>query len=338
MVTLKDLARITGYSVTTVSRALNGYDDVNKETRDIILAAAEKLEYTPNINAQSLVTKRSKTIGFLVSDLKRESAKDNFTFEVLCGISEFVTEAGYEMILLSTSSSKQKNKTFRQIVSERNLEGIIIQGLKKEDPYLQEAIKGSVPTVLVDIPIENETTGYVTSNQHDSVKKAIKYLARLGHRNIAYMNGHKHAYVSEIRYQSYKEGLSEAGLEVDENLVCYGDYEEEKAYRASLDFLLSNPEVTAFFCASDIMALGVLKAAKELKLDVPKDLSIIGFDNILLTQYTSPTLSTIGQKPFELGKRGTELLLEIIQNSSTQRHIIIQNELILRESTAQPGG
>ncbi|MBA3925101.1 LacI family DNA-binding transcriptional regulator [Listeria rustica] len=333
MATIKDIAKDTGFSVTTVSRALNGYSDVNEETRAIIRASAQKLQYSPNMLAQSLVTKKSKTIGLLVSDLKRESVKDNFVFDVLCGVSEYVATIDYEMILISTTTSKQRNKTFGQVVSERNLDGVVIQGLKKDDPYLTEAVASQLPTVLIDIPIENDSTGYVTSDQEDSVKTAIKYLSRLGHRKIAFMNGHKQAYVSGIRFKAYQDALSEIGIDYDEKLLCYGDFEEEKAYQTALNFLLTTQNVSAIFCASDIMALGVLKAARELQIPVPRELSIIGFDNILLTRYVSPPLSTVAQNPFELGKAAATLVLEIINQTSTEHHQILHNELIVRESS-----
>ncbi|MBC1793718.1 LacI family DNA-binding transcriptional regulator [Listeria booriae] len=333
MATIKDIAKDTGFSITTVSRALNGYSDVNEETRSIIRASAKKLQYSPNMLAQSLVTKKSKTIGLLVTDLKRESVKDNFVFEVLCGVSEYVATIDYEMILISTTTSRQRNKTFSQVVGERNLDGVVIQGLKKDDPYLTEAVASNLPTVLIDIPIENSTTGFVTSDQEDSVKTAIKYLSRLGHRKIAFMNGHKHAYVSEIRFKAYQEALSEIGIDYDEKLLCYGDFEEEKAYQTALNFLLATQGVSAIFCASDIMALGVLQAARELQISVPAELSIIGFDNILLTRYVSPSLSTVAQNPFELGKAAAQLVLEIINETSSDHHLILQNELIVRDSS-----
>lgn len=147
------------------------------------------------------------------------------------------------------------------------------------------------------------------------------------------MNGHKHAYVSEIRFKAYQEALAEIGIDFDEKLLCYGDFEEEKAYQIALNFLLATQDVSAIFCASDIMALGVLQAARELQIRIPQELSIIGFDNILLTRYVSPSLSTVAQNPFELGKAAAQLVLEIINKTSSAHHLILQNELIVRESS-----
>lgn len=335
MATLKDVSKASGFSVTTVSRALNGYDDVNKETRDKITSVAKELGYSPNILARSLVKKQSKTIGFLVTDLKRESVKDNFMFETLCGVSDELSDLDYEFVLLSTTTSKQKNKTYGQMCAERQLDGVVIQGLKRDDPYLLEAIESTVPCVLVDIPVEGVNTGYVTSNQLESAKQAVRYLIRLGHRHIAFMNGAAHAYVSTVRYDAYRQVLQENGIEFRDDYVLNGDFEELASKSAALPFLLNHPEVTAFFCASDVMALGVLQATRELGLNVPEDLSIIGFDNILLSQYVSPPLTTVGQQPYEMGRKAASMVVHIVEGQDVPHEAFVNNELILRESVAK---
>lgn len=334
LATLKDIARETGFSVTTVSRALNGYFDVSEGTRTKIEQTAKRLGYSPNIIARSLVTKQSKTIGFIVTDLKRESIKDNFMYETLCGVSDTLASTTYEFVVLSTSTAKQKNKTYRQICAERQLDGVVIQGLKIEDPYLIEAMDSDTPCVLIDIPIEGEKAAYVTSNQFESAKQAVKYLRRMGHEKIAYMNGSEHAHVSQIRKRAYEEALRETGVELDPALVVNGDFEEEMARRAALHLLLNRSDVSAFFCASDVMALGVMQAAKELGIQIPKDLSVIGFDNILLSRYITPKLTTISQQPYEMGSAAAEMLIQLIEGHDGERQIELKNELILRESTS----
>jgi len=335
MPTLKDVAKATGFSVTTVSRALNGYDDVNEETKEIIEKVARKLNYSPNIIAQNLVKKKSKTIGIIVNELKRESAKDNLMFEMLCGVSDALEVLGYEFILISTSTSKQKNQTFEQICSQRQLAGVIIQGLKMNDSYLEEAKVSDIPCVLIDIPVTGKSIKYVTTNQQDSVKDAIKYLYRLNHRYIAYLNGTAGAHVSGVRKLGYEEALKELGLDVNPDYIIQGDFDEEVAKKNVIPFLINHPEVTAIFCASDVMALGALQAVKSLGINVPKQLSIIGFDNILLTEYVTPKLTTIAQSSYDIAKMAVQELIELIENPDTQTTPkIIQNELIIKESTA----
>ncbi|PEL14297.1 LacI family DNA-binding transcriptional regulator [Bacillus sp. AFS017336] len=333
-VTLKDLSKATGFSITTVSRALNGYSDVNEETRIKIFQVADELGYSPNILARSLVMKQSKTIGFIVSDIKRESIKDQFMFEILCGVSDYLAKTEYEFVLLSTTTTKQRNKTYKQICAERQLDGVIIQGLKMNDPYLEEAVNSSTPCVLIDIPCEGEQNGYVTSNQFESAKNAVKYLLRVGHKNIAYLNGTEHAHVSKVRKQAYEAAIKEHGIELREELIVSGDFEEDKAKQAMITLLLNFPEVTAVFCASDVMALGALQAARELNLAVPEQLSIIGFDNILLSQYVTPSLTTVGQYPYKMGVAAANLLIDIFEEKDSERVIEVKNDLILRESVA----
>ncbi|MCL2560403.1 MAG: LacI family transcriptional regulator [Turicibacter sp.] len=338
MPTIKDIATMTGFSVTTVSRALNDYNDVNAQTKKKIEDAAEKIGYVPNILAQNLVMKKSKTIGILVNELKRESSKDGLMLEMLCGVSDVLADSDYEFVLLSTSTAKQKNKTFKQLCEERQLAGLIIQGLKNDDPYLEEIVDSNVPCVLIDILITNETTKYVTSNQIESIKDAIKYLHRLGHCAIAYMNGSDGAHVSTIRKQGYLEALKEIGLPAHENYIMNGQFDEDIAKKVAMPFLLNHPEVTAVFCASDVMAIGVLSAAKDLSIKVPEKLSVIGFDNIVLSRYSTPPLTTISQSPYNMAAAGTELLTAMIEKKQEKTPFkILNSELIIRESTTFQG-
>ena len=337
MPTIKDIASLTGFSITTVSRALNGYDDVNKQTKKKIETTAQEIGYVPNMLAQNLVMKKSKTIGILVNELKRESAKDSFMFDMLCGVNDALSDVHYEFVLLSTSTAKQKNKTFKQLCEERQLAGVIIQGLKNDDPYLEEITASHVPCVLIDILITNDTTRYVTSNQTDSIKDAIKYLHRLGHRKIAYMNGSENAHVSAIRKQSYLEGLKEVTLPTEEKYLINGQYDEDIAKKVATRFLIKHPEVTAMFCASDVMAIGVLSAAKELGIKVPQQLSLIGFDDIMLARYTTPPLTTISQSPYQMAICGTQLLTAMIEGVQEKTLFkVLDSELIIRESTTFP--
>ncbi|EPC8412014.1 LacI family DNA-binding transcriptional regulator [Bacillus thuringiensis] len=333
-VTLKDISKATGFSVTTVSRALNGYFDVSEGTKTKIFQVANELGYSPNILARSLVMKQSKTIGLIVTDLQRESVKDNFMFETLCGVSGYLAKTDYEVVVLNTTTSKQRNKTYKQICAERQLDGVIIQGLKMDDPYLQEVVTSETPCILIDIPVVGEKIGYVTSNQFESAKNAVKYLRRIGHENIAYLNGTTHAYVSKEREKAYKIALKETGIKYREEYIIAGNFVEEDAKQAMIPLLLNYPEITAVFCASDVMALGALQAARELKLKVPEQLSIIGFDNILLSQYVAPKLTTVGQFPYEMGMAATKMLIEIIEGKETSRVVEVKNELILRDSVA----
>ncbi|MGG0589470.1 LacI family DNA-binding transcriptional regulator [Priestia megaterium] len=335
MTTIKDIARVAGVSVTTVSRALNGYSDVNEKTRQKIAAVARELNYSPNTLARGLVMQKSKTIGLLVSGISRESVKDNFTFEVLCGVNERASTLGYDLILFNTNTMMQREKTYTQLCRERRVDGAIIQGIKKEDPYLKEVVESDIPCVLVDIPVHSNSVGYVTTDNALGAKKAVKHLASLGHKHIGMINGHEDAFVSQERLNGYREALKECGLPFRSEWVVSGNFEEKKAEKVARELINRHKEVTAIFCASDLMALGALKACKELDLHVPKEISIVGYDNIVLASYSSPNLTTVGQEVFQIGYEAADLLIEMLEGKETNMKRYLDTKLIIRESTAK---
>ncbi|MED3938920.1 LacI family DNA-binding transcriptional regulator [Priestia megaterium] len=335
MTTIKDIARAAGVSVTTVSRALNGYSDVNEKTRQKIAAVAKELNYSPNTLARGLVMQKSKTIGLLVSGISRESVKDNFTFEVLCGVNERASTLGYDLILFNTNTMMQREKTYTQLCRERRVDGAIIQGIKKEDPYLKEVVESDIPCVLVDIPVHSNSVGYVTTDNALGAKKAVEHLASLGHQHIGMINGHEDAFVSQERLNGYREALKECGLSFHSERVISGNFEEKKAEKAARELINRHKEVTAIFCASDLMALGALKACKELGLHVPKEMSIVGYDNIVLASYSSPNLTTVGQEVYQIGYEAADLLIEMLEGKETNMKRYLDTNLIIRESTAK---
>jgi LacI family transcriptional regulator len=333
--TIKDIAKVAGVSVTTVSRALNGYSDVNENTRQKIIEVAKQLNYIPNTIARSLVMNKSKTIGLLVSGLKRESSKDNFTFEVLAGVNQYVGETDYDMILFSTNSTKQREKTYTQLCRERRVDGAILQGIRIDDPYLQEVVESDIPCVLIDIPIESETVGYVTTDNVLGAKKAVQHLLELGHKHIGMINGHEFAFVSVKRLEGYKQALLEAGLPFYEDWVVNGAFEEERAEQEALALFTKYPEITAVFCASDLMALGAIKAVKKLGKRVPEDIAVIGHDDIFLASYSTPPLSTVAQNVFAMGYEAAKLLIEMLEGKAESHVKILETELKIRESTVK---
>ncbi|MCA1065853.1 LacI family DNA-binding transcriptional regulator [Rossellomorea sp. AcN35-11] len=333
MTTIKDIARVAGVSVTTVSRALNGYSDVNEDTRKKIAQVAKELNYSPNSIARSLVMKKSKTIGLLVSGFSKESVKDNFIVEVLAGINEFVSGSDYDLVLFNTNSSKQREKTYTQLCRERRVDGVIIQGIRTDDPYLHEVVESDIPCVLIDIPLESGNVSHVTTDNVLGAEKAVQHLLDQGHKKIGMINGHEFAFVSQQRLEGYENALQRAQVGLNANYIVNGEFTEESGKRAALSLLTSYPEITALFCASDLMAIGAMSAAKELNVKVPEKLSIVGYDDILLASYVSPTLTTVQQNKFQLGYEGARLLLDLLSNQSKTHRMVLETKLIKREST-----
>ncbi|MGD6802328.1 LacI family transcriptional regulator [Rossellomorea vietnamensis] len=333
MTTIKDIAKAAGVSVTTVSRALNGYSDVKELTRQKIAAVAKEMNYSPNTLARSLVMNKSQTIGLLVSGFTKESVKDNFTVEVLAGVNECTSEMNYDLVLFNTNSSMQREKTYTQLCRERRVDGVIIQGIRTDDPYLKEVVDSDIPCVLIDIPISSDRVGYVTTDNELGADKAVQHLLELGHRNIGMVNGHEYAFVSQKRLNGYKRALENAGISFKPEFVVDGSFKEDEANFVTKDLLMKHPEITALFCASDLMAIGAMKAAQELGKKVPEDISIIGYDDILLASYVSPALTTIAQNKFQLGFEAARMLLDLLTKGDQPKQVILNTELKKREST-----
>lgn len=333
--TIKDIAKTAGVSVTTVSRALNGYSDVSEKTRQRIMDIARELNYSPNTLARGLVMNVSKTIGLLVSGLNRESEKDQIIFSILSGVNDSLSEKEYDLILFNTNTSKQREKTYSQLCRERRVDGVIIQGIKTDDPYLKEVVESDIPCVLIDIPVHSDNVGYVTTDNVSGARKAVEHLIGLGHKKIGMINGHGKAFVSQKRLEGYVEALKEHGLPVIPQWVCNGQFEEETAYEEARKLLIEHSDITAIFCASDIMALGALNAAKSLGIRVPEELSLIGYDDIILASYSNPALTTISQNFFQLGYQAAHLLVNMLEGKSEPQIVTMPTKLVIRGSTAK---
>lgn len=334
MATIKDIAKKAGVSVTTVSRALNGYDDVNEETRKKIKKVAKELSYSPNAVARSLVSKKTRTIGLIISDINRTGAKDAFAYEVLCGINDRTGELNYDLLLFSTNPSKQMEKSYTALCRERNVEGAILSGLRLDDPYLQEVIEqNAFPCVLIDIPRSGTNVAHITSDNRIGAAMAARHLLENDHRNIAIINGHDQAFVSRERLQGFEEALEEYSVMPDAKLVFNGMFSEDGGAEAMYQILIRHPEVTAVFCASDLMALGAMRTLERMGRNVPGDISVVGFDDINISAYCSPKLTTIRQDKYELGYQAAQMLIDMLENRTENRKIILNNQLVVREST-----
>lgn len=336
--TLKMVARLAGVSVTTASRALNGYPDVNEETRTKIKRVAQDMNYRPNVLARSLVTKRSRAIGVILSEMNRSGAKDALMYEILCGINDRASELDYDIMLFSTTPKKQLSKSYSDLCKEWNVSGAIIAGLRVNDPYLEEvASDTNFPCVLIDIPVEGNNVGHVTADDIQGARVAVRHLIQLGHRNIAMINGHNQAVVSYERLKGYQLELEQNGLAFKPGLVFDGKFTEEGGFAAMEQILREHPDVTAVFSASDLMVLGALRAAEQYGRKVPESVSIVGYDDIAIASYCTPRITTIKRDKYEMGYQSAQLLLDMLtKQKAAARKIILYNELIVRESTARP--
>ncbi|MDT2757585.1 LacI family DNA-binding transcriptional regulator [Enterococcus asini] len=338
MVTIRDIARLSGFSVTTVSRALNNHDDVSSNTKKIIQSIANREEYAPNMLAKGLVSQDSKTFGFITSNLQETSPMDNFTFLLFMKSLERANILGYDIVMIHYNTEIHKNKTFQQIISERNLTGAILQGFDKSDDLCQEALESDIPTVFIDIGLSNESSGYVVSNIDKAADIGFDFLLNeCGYQNMVFVFGSIESWVTSQWQVAVKKAQAKYHRKLKSFDSINGHYKldlAQEALRNHSDLIYK--EKLAFFCASDLMGIGIMRGLKEFNKSVPQDIGILGYDGIDITQYVTPTLSTIRQFPDELGAQTVNLLIEIKnRNQENVSHCLsdIDVKLVRRDST-----
>lgn len=328
---IKDVAREVGVSITTVSRALNGYTDVSEETKRKIKEVAKRLNYVPDINARTLGGKAQISVALLVSGL-RHTDESGFVFGVLSGAYHSTIEKNYDFILLTTNQGRQKEMSYLQLCREKKINGVVIQGIRTDDPYYEELIKSEIPCVVIDLDLKGENVSSVSIDNVDAAYTAVKNIIEKGHKNIGMINGIDTAEVSRDRFTGYAKALIEKSISIKLEYVKNGRYDENIAYREAIGLISENPEVTAIFCSSDVMAIGVIRAINDMGKKVPDDISVVGFDDIPISKYINGGLSTVKQDPFITGQIAINMLCDMINNKEIESHVYLPYEFIDRNT------
>jgi LacI family transcriptional regulator len=336
-VTIRQLARASGVSIGTVSRALNGYADVNPETRERIMRLARELDYTPAAAARSLKTQRSHVIGvFLETGEGHPDLQHPFFHEVLVGLKNSIGAGGYDLLLFASEhpGNGYGSHTYLKRARHHDVEGTVLMGTDPEDPEVRRLVRSELATVGVDVELEGPATTFVMSDNNDGAAKAVRYLHSLGHRRIATITGLLETKPGADRLKGYRQAMQATGLAYRDEYVAYGDFYVESGRRAMADLLALDEPPTAVFAASDMMALGAIRAAGDAGLSVPADLSVVGFDDIQLADHMNPPLTTLRQDKAGLGvAAGTALMRLIDGEEAAQPSTVLPVELVRRGST-----
>lgn len=334
--TIKELARRSGVSVGTVSRALNGYDDVSAATRERIIQLARELDYTPAHAARTLVTQRSHVIGvFLDTGEGHPDLQHPFFHEVLVGLKDQLGAKGYDLLLFA---SQTNTGGYLSRCQQHHVDGAVVMGIEADDPELRRLAKSEVPTVGVDVQIDGgEKTSYVMSDNVHGARAATAHLAHLGHRRIATITGLLDTRPGLDRLRGYRDALGDAGIALRDEFVRRGDFYVEAGHREAAALLALAEPPTAIVAASDLMAVGALQAAAARGLRVPEDLSIVGFDDIMLAAHLRPGLTTVRQDKAGLGAAaGRAVLSHLGDDAGVPAPTMLETELVVRGTTAGP--
>lgn len=330
--TIKDIANRAGVSVTTVSLVLNGKEHrIAQETKKKIIRIANELDYRPNQLAIGLITKRTNTIGLIVPDIS-----NSFFGELAKGAESKAAENNFNIILCNTNDTASKDYEYLKVILDRGVDGIILvpsgrgrdETVSKCFTLLEQSQK---PFVLADrIKMGDKYSG-VTLDQEAGGFIATDYLIQNGHREIGCITGPLGMLNAYLRYQGYRRALENAGIGYHSKWVVEGSYHFEDGIELSKELFKS--EVSAIFACNDLMAYGVYQAAVRAGIKVPDQLSIVGFDDILFSQFSEVPLTTIHQPAYQMGEKAVEKVLAFINNSEENcEKILFQPELVVRNS------
>lgn len=335
MATSKDVARIAGVSRATVSRVLSGSSRISGATRERVTAAAQSVGYEPNVVAQSLVRQRSHTIALSIfSDGKNPLLLGGgpFYFDVLESIQHEADARGYDLLLPSRIYTDLP--AYVRGLTTRHVAGALMVALRTTDPRINALVSAAIPTVFVDVVAEGLQATYVTSDNIGGARQATDHLLHLGHRRIATISGYATSLAGTERLLGYQQALAHAGLAVDPGLVRPSGFGMEDAYAATVTLLNERRDVTAIVAASDLMAVGVLRALHERALRVPHDVSLVGFDDIDLCLYVDPPLTTIRQDRAAMGRGAVRCLIDnLIGGVHAITPVVVPTQLVVRGTT-----
>lgn len=330
-ITIKDIAALAGVSKTTVSKIINNKDDsISKPTRDKVLKIMKEQNYVPNKLAQSLVTKRTKTIGLLIPDIRNP-----FFTDISRGAEDFARKEGYNIIFCSTDEDYEREAECVSMLCEKMIDGIIFTPSSITSHEENRYNDLDIPMVLVDKNIElSNAKGIVKVDNKNGTYEATKHLIKQGHKEILYLSGPLKNDISKERLQGYIRALEKNNLSVKEENIVEGKYRYEWAY----NFIKNLEEIkcTAICCANDLMAIGAIQALREKNFNIPEDISIVGFDDIETAKLIDPSLTTIRQPAYEMGAKASEILISSLKNKDKESvgTIIFKPSLIIRNSTS----
>jgi LacI family transcriptional regulator len=338
-VTIKELARVSGVSVGTVSRALNGYADVRPETRERIMRLARELDYTPAAAARSLVTQRSHIIGvFMETGEGHPDLQHPFFHEVLGGLKQRVGAEGFDLLLFASErpGNGYGPHSYLKRARHHNVDACALIGLDPEDAEVRRLARAEMPCIGIDMNLEGDNVEVVMSDNEGGAITAVRHLHELGHRRIATITGMMDSRPGADRLRGYRTAVQQVGLAYRDDYVAYGDFYAESGREATAKLLASDDPPTAIFAAADMMAIGAIRAAAEVGLRVPEDLSVVGFDDIQLAPHVNPPLTTMRQDKLGLGgAAGDALVARVAGDPDRPALRTLPVELVVRGSTAR---
>ena len=330
--TLEDIAEQAGVSRSTVSRVVNDLPNVSEDVRRRVLDVIQQTGYHPNAAARTLASQRSWTLGLVLPQSVSQFFTDPYFPHLTKGIAQACNDHNYTLALFLVSSKEDEKKIFTRITRRGLLDGVLVQsGHHGDQQIIGHLADANMPQVVLGRPQHFDNVTFVDVDNVSGAYNAAAHLIRLGYRRIAAITGPSLSAVGLDRHAGFTKAMNDRGVKLEESLIVEGDFTEAGGYYSMQRLLPARPE--AVFVASDLMAIGAVRAVREAGLNVPNDIAFIGFDDVPLAVTNNPPLTTIRQPVIQFGIRAVELLIDLIENGiHPPRHVIMDTQLIIRES------
>jgi len=333
MPTIRDVAERAGVSPITVSRVINNSGYVSQETRSRVEAAIAELQYVPNSLARSLRFKRTHTLALVLTDITNP-----FWTTVARGVEDAASQCGFNVILCNTDENEAKQSEYLNVLLQKQVDGFLLVPARSTPDPIVLIQSQKVPTVVLDRQVPGAQVDIVRGDSEGGAYQLVRLLLSLGHRRIAMLSGPVSISTAADRVTGYHRALHEVGLEAQAELICYGEYTQESGYQMAQKALSLTPRPTALFAANNFIAIGALRALREVGMRVPEDMALVSFDDIPPAFVIEPFLTVAAQPAYEMGHRATELLLARLSGQAPPecQEIVLPTEIIVRRSSGPP--
>jgi len=332
-VSIKDIAKKVNRSITTVSRALNDYDDVSPETKKLILETAKEMGYSPNTFAQRLQKQQSETIGLIIPTFSPRFS-DPFFSELLAGIGNKAADMGFDLLVSTRSPGPEEIDTYKKLIEGHRVDGVIVVRTREQDGRISYLLANKFPFVAFGRTNAEEPFPYVDEDGYYGMQLIADHLAGLGHGIIGCLTPDPDLAFTQKRLAGLRNGLAKFGIKLHEKYIKSGDLTQRSGFELGGALLDLEERPTAIAACNDLMAFGVISAAQKRGLEVGKDISITGFDDIPMSEYSHPTLTTVHQPVYKIGSMICEMLIKIIREEIEEnQHVLLKPKLVIRQST-----
>lgn len=330
---IKTIAEMAGVSVSTVSKIINNYSDISEETKAKVLEIMRQTGYVPSNSAKTLATKKSNLIGVIFAGKLNIDFTHPFFVEVLNAFKKHMGVLGYDLLFFSNEKFYSIDGDYLARCLHFHVDGCIIVTGQQLEQSINELDLSDIPCIGVDIQLQGKSSSFIMSDNYKMSYKVVEHFYLQGYRELGYIGSTLESDISNMRESGYKDAIESFGLPTNEKWFVNGDnFFESSGYEAMSKMIQAGSLPRAIFAASDLIAIGAMRALKENKLSVPGDVAIIGCDDIEACKYTSPAITTIKQNKDKIGRLASLMLYDLINNQSVTGNVVVEPELVIRES------